>query len=84
MVGGYVERRVPGPNDPFEETKMAIGLNSPGAPGIPPRWTSSAKSGVGTALSPASAVWFTISRGILNEIYYPRIDRLARGTWDLW
>ncbi|OWK20926.1 hypothetical protein AJ88_24430 [Mesorhizobium amorphae CCBAU 01583] len=45
-----------------------------GAPGIPARWTSSAKSGVGTALSAASRVWFTISHGILNEIYYPRLD----------
>ena len=47
---------------------------APGHPGIPPRWTSSAKSGVGTALSPLSRVWFTLSHGILNEIYYPRVD----------
>ncbi|WP_214474571.1 glucan 1,4-alpha-glucosidase [Mesorhizobium sp. dw_380] len=46
----------------------------PGAPGIPARWTSSAKSGVGTSLSPAGRVWFTISHGILNEVYYPRAD----------
>ncbi|WP_254020614.1 glucan 1,4-alpha-glucosidase [Mesorhizobium escarrei] len=45
-----------------------------GAPGIPARWTSSAKSGVGTALSPACPIWFTISRGILNEVYYPSLD----------
>jgi glucoamylase len=45
---------------------------APGRPGIPPRWTSSAKSGVGTARG--GRVWFTISHGILNEIYYPRID----------
>jgi glucoamylase len=38
------------------------------------RWTSSAKSGVGTALTAQSQVWFTLSHGILNEIYYPRID----------
>ncbi|MEZ4678466.1 MAG: glycoside hydrolase family 15 protein [Caldilineaceae bacterium] len=49
-------------------------MNAPGWPGIPPRWTSSAKSGVGTAFSPLSQVWFTISHGILNEIYYPRLD----------
>lgn len=47
----------------------------PGAPGIPPRWTSSAKSGLGTALRRSSRVWFTISHGILNEVYYPRIDQ---------
>ncbi|MBN9219868.1 MAG: glucan 1,4-alpha-glucosidase [Mesorhizobium sp.] len=45
-----------------------------GAPGIPARWTSSAKSGVGTALSAKSPLWFTVSHGILNEIYYPRLD----------
>jgi glucoamylase len=37
---------------------------APGWPGIPPRWTSSAKSGV----------WFTLSHGILDEIYHPRLD----------
>ncbi|TIV13534.1 MAG: glucan 1,4-alpha-glucosidase, partial [Mesorhizobium sp.] len=45
-----------------------------GAPGIPARWTSSAKSGVGTALSARSPLWFTTSHGILNEVYYPRLD----------
>ncbi len=47
---------------------------APGWPGIPARWTSSAKSGVGAALSDTSRVWFTISHGILNEVYYPRVD----------
>jgi glucoamylase len=50
-------------------------VEAPGSPGIPARWTSSAKSGVGTALSESSRVWFTISHGILNEIYYPRVDQ---------
>jgi glucoamylase len=49
-------------------------LYAPGWPGIPPRWTSSAKTGVGTALSRSSRVWFTLSHGILNEVYYPRVD----------
>jgi len=49
-------------------------IAAPGWPGIPPRWTSSAKSGVGTALNRSSRVWFTLSHGILNEIYYPRVD----------
>lgn len=48
--------------------------NAPGWPGIAPKWTSSAKAGVGTALNSASRVWFTISHGILDEIYYPRVD----------
>ena len=49
--------------------------DAPGSPGIPPRWTSSDKSGVGTALSATSRVWFTLSHGILNECYYPRVDQ---------
>ncbi|HKU87243.1 MAG TPA: glucan 1,4-alpha-glucosidase [Casimicrobiaceae bacterium] len=48
---------------------------APGWPGIPPRWTSSAKSGVGTALSLQSRVWFTLSHGIVNEVYFPRMDQ---------
>jgi glucoamylase len=46
-----------------------------GRPGMPPKWTSSSKDGVGTAYSTSSRVWFTVSYGILNEIYYPTIDR---------
>src|SRR3974377_2093655 len=53
---------------------MTRPVDPPGAPGLPARWTSSAKSGVGTALIASSRVWFTISHGILNEIYYPRTD----------
>ncbi len=49
-------------------------IAAPGWPGIPPRWTSSVKTGVGTALNRSSRVWFTLSHGILNEIYYPRVD----------
>lgn len=45
-----------------------------GHPGIPPHWTSSSKDGIGTALSDASPVWFTLAYGILNEIYFPRVD----------
>jgi len=30
---------------------------------------------VGTAYNTSSRVWFTISHGIRNEVYYPRIDR---------
>jgi glucoamylase len=48
---------------------------APGWPGITPRWTSSAKSAVGTALRASSRVWFTLSHGILNEVYYPRLDQ---------
>lgn len=54
---------------------------APGWPGMEPRWTSSAKSGVGTALGQSGRVWFTVSHGILNEVYYPRVDQAC--TRDL-
>jgi len=41
-----------------------------GAPGIAPRWTSSAKEGLGSC-----RLWFTLSHGIINEIYYPTVDQ---------
>ena len=44
-----------------------------GSPGIAPTWTSSAKDMVGCSLG-TSRVWFTTGYGILNEVYYPRID----------
>src|ERR1051325_2798502 len=47
----------------------------PGQPGIPPTWTSSAKTGVGTSAGTHSRVWFTLSHGILDEIYFPFIDQ---------
>ena len=46
-----------------------------GAPGIEPRWTSSAKEGLGTAYHTSCRLWFTISHGIVNEIYYPTVDQ---------
>ena len=45
-----------------------------GAPGIEPQWTSSAKDGIGTAYSASAQVWFTLSHGIVNEIYFPHVD----------
>src|SRR6266699_333201 len=47
----------------------------PGYPGIPATWTSSAKTGVGTSAGTHSRVWFTISHGILDEVYFPFIDQ---------
>jgi glucoamylase len=67
---------------PSEGSSSAAGDGyAPGWPGIPARWTSSAKSGVGTALGAGSRVWFTLSHGILNEVYYPRVDQAAYATW---
>jgi glucoamylase len=46
-----------------------------GGPGLEPRWTSSKKDAVATAYAASSRIWFTVSHGTLNEIYYPTIDR---------
>ncbi len=52
-----------------------------GAPGIEPRWTSSAKDGIGTAYNSSSRIWFTLSHGTINEIYFPYVD--SPNTRDL-
>jgi glucoamylase len=52
-----------------------------GAPGIEPRWTSSAKEGLGTSYHTSCRLWFTLSHGIVNEIYYPSVD--SPNTRDL-
>lgn len=44
-----------------------------GAPGIDPTWTSSDKDMIGTSLG-SSRLWFTVGHGIVNEVYYPRVD----------
>ena len=46
-----------------------------GGPGVTPRWTSSQKDAVATAYSGSSGIWYTISHGTLNEVYFPTIDR---------
>ena len=50
------------------------GSVAPGAPGSQPTWSSSDKDAVGTSHY-SSRVWFTIGRGILNEVYWPHVDR---------
>lgn len=64
------------PSDPMKQNSIAFG-----APGIEPRWTSSAKDGIGTAYHSASCIWFTLSHGIVNEIYFPHVD--SPNTRDL-
>lgn len=63
--------------------KMEGGQVAPGRPGITAHWTSSSKSGVGTAVSSQSCLWFTVSHGIINEIYYPNIDRADTRDFEL-
>lgn len=60
----------------YRKEKFAFGW-----PGMDARWTTSAKSAVGTALNSTSKVWYSISHGILNEIYYPQVDQAC--TRDL-
>ncbi len=48
--------------------------NAPGAPGIDAKWTTSSKSGIGKSLNSASQVAFSLSHGIMNEVYFPRED----------
>ena len=55
--------------NPYEDS-IAIG-----GPGIEARWTSSAKEGAGTAYHTSCRLWFTLSDGIINELYYPHVDQ---------
>jgi glucoamylase len=50
------------------------GALAPGGPGLPPTWSSSDKDAVGTSHY-SSRVWFTVGHGILNEVYWPHVDR---------
>lgn len=58
-------------------------LVSPGAPGLPARCTSRAKSGIGKALNPLSAVSFTTSHGIVNEVYFSREYQACTNDMEL-
>ncbi|HSU85497.1 MAG TPA: glycoside hydrolase family 15 protein [Chthoniobacterales bacterium] len=55
---------------PRPETEEAFG-----APGAEPRWTQSTKEGIGTAYHTSCRLWYTISHGIIDEIYYPHVDQ---------
>lgn len=65
------------------EARNVIESNAPGWPGIPARWTSSAKTGVGTALGGGSRLWFSLSHGIVNEVYSPRVDSACTRDLEL-
>ena len=60
-------------NRPLSGPSAPPMTEAPGRPGIAPTWTSSAKDIVGCTLGP-SRLWFTIGFGIVNEVYYPRVD----------
>ena len=56
---------------------MSKPTRAPGKPGDDPHWTTSQKNGVGTARGLESHVWFATARGVLGEVFYPRVDRPA-------
>jgi glucoamylase len=47
---------------------------APGAPGGSLNWMTGNKQGLGTATSTDSKVWYTLSNGVLSEVYYPSGD----------
>lgn len=54
---------------------MTVTPAAPNGPGIEPRWTRASKDAVGTSVSAASHIWFTASQGVIDEVYWPTIDR---------
>src|SRR5579884_2185470 len=57
-----------------DTTKPERARPAPGKPGLEPSWNTGAKTAVGTALAPESRIWFTLSHGYLNELYFPDVD----------
>jgi glucoamylase len=57
------------PTDLAQSAKVA----APGAPGET-HWLSAAKNGFGTSSTTRSKVWFTLTDGVLSEVYYPTLD----------
>lgn len=64
---------------------MLIGINGttllaqatnfpPGGPGADAHWLSAAKNGFGSSNTLSSRVWFTLTEGVLSEVYYPTLD----------
>jgi Glucodextranase, domain N len=47
---------------------------APGVPGAALNWETGNKQGLGTATSIDSKVWYTLSNGVLSEVYYPSGD----------
>ncbi|MEO6950843.1 MAG: glycoside hydrolase family 15 protein [Polyangia bacterium] len=58
-----------------DSTRPTHASRAPGQPGATPRWTASAKGAVGSSPARTSRIWFTIGRGVLNEVYFPDVDK---------
>lgn len=48
--------------------------SAPGAPGTDAHWLTAAKNGFGTSVTLNSKVWFTLTEGVLSEVFYPTLD----------
>ncbi|MEO6923635.1 MAG: glycoside hydrolase family 15 protein, partial [Bryocella sp.] len=70
-----MEKTVDKDIEKHEGTRPKTPKRAKGKPGAKPRWTSGAKTIVGTAASPRSRIWYTVGNGILNEIYFPDVDQ---------
>src|SRR5258706_6675322 len=47
---------------------------APGGPGSDAQWPSAAKDGFGTSNSLRSKVWFTLTNGVMTEVFFPTLD----------
>jgi glucoamylase len=47
---------------------------APGGPGKDVHWPSAAKNGFGTSTTLASKIWFTLTNGVMSEVFYPTLD----------
>ncbi len=56
-------------------TQPAKRRKAKGGPGAQSRWSSGAKTLVGTSTSSRSRIWFTINNGALAEVYHPDVDQ---------
>ena len=54
-----------------QQDRATAGPDAPGAPGMPPTWTSSAKDLVVSTNHGSSRLWATLGAGIVNEVYWP-------------
>jgi len=58
-------------------------IHAPGSPGNDPLWTTGAKNGIGTSCSDRSTLWFTLSKGLVSEIYFPTLDKANSRDFQL-
>jgi len=58
----------------FVSPNFTLAAPAPGGPGITPHWAPAEKSFLGAAVSSTSHVYFTGSRNVLTEVFYPILD----------